>query len=100
MTGTVGTRVRTVELKADWTTKAQCSIDDAQAMTDSAKRLTREEVSALIAICDGCPVTTPCAQRAIRLRAHGVWAGIYIPLTAGPERRHAIHQLRQKAGVA
>lgn len=100
MSGVAGTRVRPVELKADWDINAQCGPEDANALTDSEKRLNRDEIEALITICDGCPVILQCAQRGAKLSGvHGVWAGTYVPISSGPQRRHAIHTLRRKAGV-
>ena len=42
MSGVAGTRVRPVELKADWDINAQCGPEDANALTDSEKRLNRD----------------------------------------------------------
>ena len=71
MTGewVAGTRVRPVELKADWDINAQCGPEDANALTDSEKRLNRDEIEALITICDGCPVILQCASAARNYRA-------------------------------
>jgi len=95
-----GHRVLPPHLATDWDAFAQCRPEDAHDLTDSDRRFNRSELATLLTICDGCPVIRQCAQRGAKLSGvHGVWAGTYIPISRGPQRRHAIHTLRRKAGM-
>lgn len=85
-----------------WWEKAKCGLPDAESMTDDG-RLNSAEIVARQDVCRGCEVVPDCAKYALSQPTSwliGVYAGVYVPTTPGPQRGHSIRQLRRKAGAA
>jgi len=84
-----------------WWEKAKCGLPDAESMTDDG-RLTVVEINRRQEVCRGCEVVPECAKYALSQPTSwliGVYAGVHIQTTPGPQRAHSIRQLRRKAAA-
>jgi WhiB family redox-sensing transcriptional regulator len=82
-------RWESVSMNLTWRKQAACKGLDPEIFYP----VTDEEVLDAKAVCEGCPVRTPCLEHALGLREkEGVWGG-----ATDKERRRIIRQRRRTA---
>lgn len=77
----------------EWVAHAICTPDPAWTLDTKPER---QAMRALESQCARCPVSADCAAMALDEGLSGVYAGVYLPGSAGPERAAARQLLRGK----